>query len=670
MSHSPESEQVLEKDFKEYNQNWEALYELVDEGRSWSGHERHCCFLNVAGGRFADISAFSNLDLPDDGRAVATCDWNHDGFIDFWISNRNGPRLRLLGNRTESECHFLVLRLEGTSCNRNAIGARVEVLLPTSKSKPIIKTLHAGDGYLAQSSKWLHFGLGPYGASVDIRVNWPDGTTEIFPDLTTDRRYKLVQHSSVAKVWQAPDHAISLKHDVVEPKVATAARTWIVGRLPVPKLTYHDWDGKPKSVQFSNRPTLLNLWSADCTTCMHELQDWSNEAKRLRHLSLDILALNVDDLAEPTETRRSRKETARSIANFGESGLATIELIDLLEITHRSVVELKKPLTVPCSFLFDTRGHLAAIYKGLVSVDTLGNDIAHLDADFAEQRDYATPFPGRWLVKPGAANPRRLIASLVQARQFDSAIAYLLDYLHRDDTTKTDELRADLHELHGNLLWDRNDYAAAAMAFAPLIQCAPQNAEKHREIGMRLLSVNQTAAALSHLVHAANNSDDVELQLNTGLQAMKLGQTQTAVEMFRNVLKRRPNVAAVHFYLGNLILESDPASAVRHYRKASRLEPNSPATANLAWLLATHSDPVVRSGEEAVEIALRLCKESRYQDVPALDALAAAYAETSQFDDAILTIEMAIKLSQNNAELSRRLQNRRQSYRNQKPYRE
>ena len=108
---------------------------MLAQGRSFSGHERNCCFLNTisdrrAAGRFADISASSGLDFPDDGRAVALVDWDLDGRIDLWTANRNAPRLRLMRNQTNRANRFVAIRLRGngTTSNRDAIGARVEVV--------------------------------------------------------------------------------------------------------------------------------------------------------------------------------------------------------------------------------------------------------------------------------------------------------------------------------------------------------------------------------------------------------------------------------------------------------------------------------------------------------------------------------------------------------------
>ncbi|MCH8922832.1 MAG: hypothetical protein IIA67_06750, partial [Planctomycetes bacterium] len=107
-----------------------ALSAMLREGRSFSGHERNCCFLSTlsslkAGRRFANISAISGIDFPDDGRALAQVDWDHDGDLDLWVSNRNAPRVRFLRNDVPHSGHFLALRLvgNGKTTNRDAIGA-------------------------------------------------------------------------------------------------------------------------------------------------------------------------------------------------------------------------------------------------------------------------------------------------------------------------------------------------------------------------------------------------------------------------------------------------------------------------------------------------------------------------------------------------------------------
>ena len=118
----------------EYLRGWKALYDLAREGRSFSGRERHCIFWNVPDAPFADASAVTGLDLPDDGRGLALSDWDGDGDLDLWISSRSGPRVRYFENRVPSEAAWIAFRLTGTRANRDAIGARVRVMNLASRA--------------------------------------------------------------------------------------------------------------------------------------------------------------------------------------------------------------------------------------------------------------------------------------------------------------------------------------------------------------------------------------------------------------------------------------------------------------------------------------------------------------------------------------------------------
>ena len=91
---------------------------------------------------------------------MALVDWDHDGDVDLWLTNRTAPRVRFFRNDYPRRHHFLSVRLRGRSCNRDAIGARLELVMAGWGTKKRIKTIHAGDGFLGQSSKTVHFGLG------------------------------------------------------------------------------------------------------------------------------------------------------------------------------------------------------------------------------------------------------------------------------------------------------------------------------------------------------------------------------------------------------------------------------------------------------------------------------------------------------------------------------
>ena len=55
-----------------YEDEFHRAYLMLRFGRSWSGNERNCCFLNTAGQRFANISTVAGLDYLDDSRGLAS----------------------------------------------------------------------------------------------------------------------------------------------------------------------------------------------------------------------------------------------------------------------------------------------------------------------------------------------------------------------------------------------------------------------------------------------------------------------------------------------------------------------------------------------------------------------------------------------------------------------
>ena len=174
-----------------YDRAWSALNMMIREGRSFSGHERNCCFLNLGGAspRFANVSSATGLDLLEDGRGLALCDWDWDGDLDLWLTNRTGPRVRFIRNDAAAANASILFRLRGATCNRDAIGARLELHLGAEGDPVRIKTLRAGHGHLSQSSKWVHFGLGAETMVDHVIVHWPGGEKERFDGLSADGRY-------------------------------------------------------------------------------------------------------------------------------------------------------------------------------------------------------------------------------------------------------------------------------------------------------------------------------------------------------------------------------------------------------------------------------------------------------------------------------------------------
>lgn len=109
--------------------------------------------------------------------------------------------------------------------------------------------------------------------------------------------------------------------------------------------------------------------------------------------------------------------------------------------------------------------------------------------------------------------------------------------------------------------------------------------------------------------------------------------------------------------------------AIKDYLIAIQLDPQVADPRNdLAWLLATCQDKKYRNGKEALKHAKKACDLWRYKNFEGLDTLAAAYAETGEFKQAIQWIEKAIVVAPQNEKT--KLEKRKQLYKNERPFHE
>src|SRR5207244_2022344 len=86
--------------------------------------------------------------------------------------------------------------------------------------------------------------------------------------------------------------------------------------------------------------------------------------------------------------------------------------------------------------------------------------------------------------------------------------------------------------------------------------------------------------------------------------------------------------------------------AVDRYQAALRQRPDwVECLTSLAWVLSVVPAPSLRNPQEAVNLARRAVAISGPQDGNALDVLAAAYASTGRFDEAVRAASAALDLA-------------------------
>ena len=395
----------------EYARGWGELLKLVRNGHSWSGGERNRMFLNGRSGGFYEMSHLAGLDQADDGRGIAVVDWDQDGRLDLWYRNRTAPRLRLMMNRGEAG-KSITIKLEGVSTNRDGVGAVVE-LLPAIKERRSVKSVRAGDLFLSQSSKCLHFGLDEESAYTQAQVIWPGGTTEIFDGITTGGRFLLKQGSSQAEPLKPRAGAMALKDSPVSVRKDDGiARIILPSRIPMPGIGYRDQVARPALLQAGGMARLLVLWSGDCAHCQRELKAISKMAAAIRAAELDVVALSVDALSGAAADTSPAYDLIDSTGFPFAWGLLDRDSAQRIHAWQAALFDRTPASSVPLAILLDGFNQAVAIYRGPFEVaDVIGDWKSLRNADEKKLYHLAPPMNGTWFTNP---LPQREIVKMLR----------------------------------------------------------------------------------------------------------------------------------------------------------------------------------------------------------------------------------------------------------------
>ncbi|MFB6075214.1 MAG: CRTAC1 family protein [Haloarculaceae archaeon] len=127
--------------------------------------------------------------LTSNGRGLATLDYDRDGRRDVVVADTSG-RFRLY-HSVAGNGNWLEVRVRG----HGALGARVTV--ETSRGTRL-RVESSRSGLFSQSSRALHFGLGP--ATVDrVRIVRADGTEQVLRNVTANHRLAVAGNGSVRR---------------------------------------------------------------------------------------------------------------------------------------------------------------------------------------------------------------------------------------------------------------------------------------------------------------------------------------------------------------------------------------------------------------------------------------------------------------------------------------
>ncbi len=432
-------------------------------------------------------------------------------------------------------------------------------------------------------------------------------------------------------------------------------------------------DGREEPIaSAAGRPRLVNLWATWCRPCLQELSEWRSHADDLQQSGVEVVAISVDVPETDRDAQRAKINKMLDAMEFPfASGYGSVDLGRQFDVLQRSILRRQQPLPVPSSFLIDARGNLRVIYKGPVEAQQIVADSKLLDASPEAIVAASVPYQGIWLGQPAGSSPNQIAVKFVEGGFVKEAE----EYIRQLASMRVDNPRynaADAYVLLGALCLDQKRYEESAEAFRKAIEIDPNHRQSHIELAGILRHLKQPAEAAKHFEQALERRpNDPELRLKLGLALAEKGDAEAALGEFAKSAELRPSAIA-HHHLGNTLIQLGRVpDAVASFDAALNINPGFMASANnLAWLLATHE--AVRDGAKAVTLAEGLCQKSEAQTAGNLDTLAAAYAETGRFDEAIETAQEAIRLAkaEGDVQKSQRIQKRLALYQQGQPFRE
>lgn len=152
------------------------------EDRTWNGRGEPFempaqAFRNLGNGKFEDVtdSAGTYFQTPLLGRGVCVVDLNRDGAADLAVSQQLHPVSLLINERHNRSA--IKLKLVGTKSNRNAWGAKLELVNSEGKLRQLVEVMPGTSYCSANSTEVL---LNP-AAGDRVQIRWPSGVSQQIP---------------------------------------------------------------------------------------------------------------------------------------------------------------------------------------------------------------------------------------------------------------------------------------------------------------------------------------------------------------------------------------------------------------------------------------------------------------------------------------------------------
>jgi len=587
----------------EYEQGWSAINELIRSDATWSGFERNVFFANNRDGTFSDVSGTIGLDFPEDGRAFALSDFDHDGRLEVLLKNRNGPQVRLLKNVMSGLGPSIAFRLRGTRSNPDGIGA---VLTLETELGRQTRTLQAGSGFLSQHSKELFFGLGEARGPLKASVRWPSGLVQELHDLPFNHRVWVEEGSASIRVdpfkarrFDSSAHPQPRMPEQLPPTV----ESWLLAPVPAPDFALPNAAGRTETLSsLRGKTVLLNFWTLESENCRRELPLFEQLHNGWATQGLHLLAVNLDDSHEHEKVQALTRQRQWSFPILQGSE----EVAGVYNILYRYLFDRHRDLAFPTSFLIDAKGNIVKVYQGPVNSDHLEQDVRQIPQTTEDRLAKALPFPGVTDVSEFRHNHLSFGSVYFQRGYFDQAEASFQQAL-RDDPESAEALYG-----LGSVYLKQKKNAAARESFERALKLPasyPDTAPNAwNNLGLLATREGRMAEATQYFQEALRLSPNHFIALeNLGNAYRQQGNWDEARKALSNAVAVKPDDPEANYNLGMVFAQLDHTDEAHDYlQRALKLRPAYPEALNnlgVLYLRTRRRDQAVASFEQSIRVA-------------------------------------------------------------------
>lgn len=241
---------------------------------------------------------------------------------------------------------------------------------------------------------------------------------------------------------------------------------------------------------------------------------------------------------------------------------------------------------------------------------------------------------------------------------------------------KAIELDAGLAQAHaklGSAMLRRGQSAEAVRHYRKALRINPRDPVTEMNLGLALLREGNRDAALTHFWRSVSlNPRSPEARNNLGNALLASDKVDEAIGQYTAAIEAKPDFAMPHKNLGIALSRKGLyGQAVKHYREALRITPNDvPLLLRTAGLLIGCPDPKFRNERRAVAFARRAVRLTGAKHPHPMAMLAATYARTGQFAQAVAAQKRAIELAAPAApaELMEQMRRRLTEYQSGQPF--